>query len=86
MGKYVDAKVCSRCGWYGYPKKESDGSWILCIVLWFLFLLPGLIYMAWMFISEKEVCGSCHSRELIAPSSPVGLELLHRHHPELFAK
>lgn len=82
----VEAMVCSRCGWYGYPDTKNPGSLLVLLLLFFLLILPAVIYAVWMVASDYKVCGSCGSRDLVAPSSPVGLELLHRHHPELFVK
>ena len=83
MGK-VAAMVCPRCGWYGYPVKRNPGSFWVLLFLFLLFLLPGIIYAVWMLVSDYVACGSCGAKELVEPGSPVGLELLHRHHPELF--
>lgn len=48
-----------------------SGSGFLEIVLWFCFLIPGLIYSLWRGSSRKYVCPSCSSAGLIPSDSPV---------------
>lgn len=81
----VSAKVCPRCGWYGYPETKSGGSGCVLVALLFFFIVPGLIYLVWMLSSSRAVCSGCGSAELVEPGSPVGMDLLRRYHPELFA-
>lgn len=47
-----------QCGYIGPPKKEARGSGIVAILLCFLFLLPGLIYMAAM-SGYNYICPRC---------------------------
>ena len=47
-----------HCGYIGPPKKEARGSMIVAILLFFLFVLPGLIYMVVM-SRYNYVCPRC---------------------------
>src|SRR6266403_2723696 len=47
-----------QCGYVGPPKKEARGSLLVAILLCFLFLLPGLIYMIAM-SGYNYVCPRC---------------------------
>ena len=47
-----------QCGYIGPPKKEARGSLLVAILLCFLFLLPGLIYMIAM-SGYNYVCPRC---------------------------
>lgn len=60
------------------------GSGCVLALLLFFFIVPGLIYLAWMVASSRAVCGSCGQGGLVDPASPVGLDLLRRYHPHLF--
>jgi hypothetical protein len=45
-------------------------------VLWLFGILPGLIYHIWRSSTERKVCPSCTSREIVGLSSPMGQKLL----------
>lgn len=38
---------CPRCGFDGYTKTVTPGSFAMELFLWLLFLLPGFIYSIW---------------------------------------
>jgi len=61
-------RYCVRCGTVAVPDVETTGSTLVEIALWFMFLLPGLIYTLWR--HGEAVCPSCGSMELIPPDSP----------------
>ncbi len=52
--------ICSNCRGVGNPTTTTPGSFLIELVLWCLFLLPGLIYSVWR-ISERKsnVCRMC---------------------------
>jgi len=67
--------VCSACGSIGYPKKRISGSPILEILLWLLFLLPGLIYTLWRHANQHLVCRTCGQASIIPVDSPIGRKI-----------
>jgi len=69
-------RVCTQCGTAAKPARRTPGSFIIELVLWLTFLLPGLIYSIWRITTRGNVCSSCGSRQLVAPDSPVGKRLL----------
>lgn len=75
-GRRGAARVCTRCGHSGPPKVRTRGSFAIELVLWLLFIVPGLIYSLWRLSSRQQVCESCGAADLVAPDSPVGQRLL----------
>ena len=55
---------CPTCGHEGKPRKQTPGSLLVELVLWLLFLLPGLVYSAWRLSSRHLVCGFCRNRPI----------------------
>lgn len=67
--------VCSRCGTKAKPKTRVKGGMGTEIVLWLLFIVPGVIYSIWRLTTKTKVCPACESEELVPPDSPVGQKL-----------
>lgn len=65
------AKHCMMCGADGPTKLHTRGSIWIEIVLWLMFLLPGLIYSIWRMTTKKEVCSACGAETLIPLESPA---------------
>ena len=70
---------CSRCGTVGEPAREIPGSFALELLLWLLFILPGLIYSVWRLCSAKDACIRCGDPRLIPADSPLAVHLLAQH-------
>jgi hypothetical protein len=68
--------VCGNCGFVGQPKKITKGSFVIELVLWLCFLLPGLLYSLWRLTTRAEVCPSCKTPGMIPADSPVGKKLM----------
>jgi hypothetical protein len=68
--------VCTRCHTVARPKTRTGGSFVLEILLWLMFLLPGLIYTLIRSASTAKVCPACGSADLVPTSSPVGQQVL----------
>jgi len=63
----LSAKIhCAECGYEGRSKTFVKGSFIVEALLWFCFLLPGLIYSMWRATSGRyQGCPECKSRRVI---------------------
>lgn len=46
------------------------------LVLWILFILPGVLYSLYRMLSKKQVCTVCGSAIIIPVDSPKGKELI----------
>lgn len=69
------ALICPACGAQGPVKTETPGSFLLELLLWLFFLLPGLVYSIWRLAARKKVCASCGAAGLIPADSPRGRQL-----------
>ena len=67
--------ICNQCGTISKGKTITRGNILVEIVLWCLFLLPGLIYSAWRHLSRRTGCTACGSAELIPLDTPRGAKL-----------
>lgn len=68
--------ICTICGHIGNPKTIVKGSFFIEIVLWFFFLIPGLIYTIWRLTTKQKACPMCKNASMIPLNTPRGLELL----------
>jgi hypothetical protein len=68
--------ICTSCGYKGKPKKLTKGSILVEIALWFLLIVPGVIYSVWRLASRYEACPQCKSQTMIPLDSPIGKKLL----------
>ena len=68
-------KHCLQCGHEGVPQRIMPGSIFMEIILWLMFLIPGLIYSAWRHIAVYDGCALCKSKGLIPISSPRAAQL-----------
>lgn len=71
--------ICSRCGTANRARTHTRGSISIEILLWLMFIIPGLIYSIWRLTTRAKVCAACSSAELVPLSSPAGKELLARY-------
>jgi hypothetical protein len=69
-------KVCTICGSHGEPKKKTQGSLLIELVLWCMFIAPGFIYSIWRATSKLQVCRSCESTALVPSTSHIGQKIM----------
>lgn len=67
--------LCTTCGTEGPVKRETKGSFLVEIALYFCFFFPGVIYSLWRLTSKYNICRNCKSATLIPPASAVGQKL-----------
>lgn len=68
--------ICATCGYIGGAKTAAKGSGCLELLLWCLFIVPGLIYSVWRITNKPKICPKCQSTTLIPEDSPKGKEIL----------
>lgn len=71
------ANYCPRCGTVGFPQSDTPGSFMIELVLWLFFLLPGLIYSIWRLTSKSQVCPGCRQPGMIPVQSPIAQRALY---------
>jgi hypothetical protein len=59
----------------GSFEKVKPGSFLIEVILWLCFFIPGLIYSIWRINSKKRVCSSCGSASVVANDSPMGMKV-----------
>jgi hypothetical protein len=64
------ARYCPNCGTVSAPIKRVKGSFAIELLLWFCFLVPGLIYSVWRLTTKDSVCPSCGAPNMIPADSP----------------
>jgi p-aminobenzoyl-glutamate transporter AbgT len=67
--------ICTRCGTIGWPKRYTPGSFGVELLLFLLFIIPGLIYGVWRLAARKWVCATCMADALVPIDSPTGRAL-----------
>jgi len=68
--------VCTMCGYVGNYKKKAKGSFAVEVILWLLFLLPGIVYSVWRMSSKQKVCPKCGNTNMIPADTPMGQKLI----------
>ena len=71
--------ICSACGTTGKPKTETRGSFVIEVILWLCFLVPGLIYTIWRLTTRGPVCRACEGKQLLPLTSPAGKALAEKY-------
>lgn len=67
---------CKACGYTGKPKYDTQGSFLIELILWCTFIVPGLVYSLWRMSSKKQICPLCKSTDLIPLNSPIAKQML----------
>jgi len=68
--------LCVDCLNRGIPKDYIKGHFMIELILWLFFIVPGLIYTVWRLSSRKNVCQLCGGANLIPVDSPRARQLL----------
>lgn len=68
--------VCTTCGYLGPTRRHTRGSLLIEIVLWLLFIVPGLVYSLWRLSTRRRVCAACGNDTLVPPDTPKGRQLM----------
>ena len=72
--------VCTLCGYAGEAKQKARGNGLVEFILWWFFIVPGLIYSIWSRGgSKKSVCPKCGSDKMIPQDTPLGQKLMSEH-------
>lgn len=69
-------KVCTNCFYVGNGVKHTPGSFLIELVLWLCFFVPGIIYSIWRLSARTEVCPLCGAADMIPAGSPRGVALI----------
>ncbi len=64
--------VCTTCHTVGRTSTQVKGSFLIEIVLWCFFFIPGIIYSIWRLTTKQKVCGACGSPAVVTLSTAAG--------------
>lgn len=62
---------CTHCGFVGFPTTFTKGSFVIEIALYFVMILPGILYTLWRLTSRYSGCAKCLTPNMIPATSPV---------------
>ena len=68
--------ICRKCGHIGPHELNKKGKLSIEIILWLLFILPGLIYSIWRRSGRFFACKKCGTHHIVPLNSPLGKEAL----------
>lgn len=74
--------VCTTCHTVGRTSTKTQGSFLIEIILWCFFLVPGIIYSIWRITSTQKVCGACGSPQLVPVGSVAGRKIAEENKPK----
>jgi len=56
---------CPECAFVGQGKTVVRGTLQLEMLLWWLFIIPGLAYSVWRISNQQRVCACCYHAGLL---------------------
>ena len=69
---------CTACGARRKARIRNRGSSAIEIILWLLFIIPGLCYTMWRMGRKDRFCRTCNAPNPIPASSPLAQRQLAR--------
>jgi type II secretory pathway pseudopilin PulG len=78
--------ICTVCGYAGEANKKARGNGLVEFILWWFFIVPGVIYSIWSRGGNgKNVCQKCGSEKMIPLDTPMGQKLMaeQRNNPDM---
>lgn len=68
--------ACTICRYTGKTQHVVKGNLVIEIVLWLMFLIPGVIYSIWRSFSSYDGCPVCKNKNVIPLESTMGQLIL----------
>ena len=75
------ARLCTTCGYVGNTKRVTKGSFLIELILWIAFIVPGLIYSVWRLTSRYDACPKCGAANMIPLNSPIAKRMMQEQQP-----
>jgi hypothetical protein len=75
--------ICTNCGSVETPRTKTPGSLWIEVLLWFFFILPGLLYSLSRINNRGLECGVCGKETIIPINSPKGRKMLKKFDKEI---
>lgn len=77
-------RVCRDCETVAEPRRTTQGSIWIELILWLCFLVPGLIYSIWRLSTRYDACAACGSKNIVPLNSPAGRKLAVELPPDVY--
>jgi len=68
--------VCMECGCQREPIMAKRGMLIIELLMWLLYILPGVIYSIWRRVRKQEVCPNCGTPSVVLTSSSRAMKMM----------
>lgn len=68
--------VCMECGCQRDPVDAKRGLLVIEIFMWFLYILPGVIYSIWRRVRRQQVCSKCRTPSVVLTSSSRAMAMM----------
>lgn len=68
--------LCVNCGHKGTPAKITPGTFGMEVLLWLIFLVPGVIYSLWRLSAAFPGCPKCKAKNMIPEDSPIARKII----------
>ena len=66
-----ESLICTTCGAQtDEPRLKTKGSFVIEVVLWLAFVIPGLLYSLWRQSTRQKVCPAYGNATLILANTP----------------
>ena len=67
--------ICTSCGSTAPSKTVTRGSFLIEVILWLCFIIPGVLYSLWRLTTRSQACSACGATSLVPADSPMGRKL-----------
>ena len=74
--RWREPMFCRRCEDRVEPVRVTPGSGWIELLLWLLFLVPGLLYSVWRLTARHRGCPNCGSADLVPLGSTIARRML----------
>jgi hypothetical protein len=68
--------ICSNCGSITRPMRTVKGNSLIELILWLIFIIPGLLYSLWRLSTAQYVCRKCQNPSTVPLNTIMGRKLL----------
>lgn len=68
--------ICMECGCQRDPVNAKRGLLVIEIFMWFLYIVPGVIYSIWRRVRTQRVCPNCRNPSVVLTSSSRAMRMM----------
>lgn len=68
--------LCLECGCQREPVMANRGMLIIELLMWLLYILPGVIYSIWRRVRKQEICPNCRTPSVVLTASSRAMKMM----------